>query len=233
MLAAEVVQADHELEKAANRSAGELARHRWHWTLDETNPGRINVNAYAREVSRNRQTIYVMAHGYARFIMDQSMTLEEHTAQARMSGETRAAAEAVGHARGVSAKTAQEQRREEVRRVREMARERAEKQGTTVEEEAAKAAQQIKTQEEADTELAEQRKARLGLRYVEVEDLLSVAYRKVSQALGKMRDMPWEDEHRELLSASAANIKAVLALIDVALTGAADVDWDAEMAKLS
>jgi hypothetical protein len=80
-----------------------------------------------------------MVNGYNSWLDDnmsatsRGLTLEEHTAQARMSGETRAAAEAVGQARGVSAKTAQEHRREEVRRVREMARERAEKQGTSVE----------------------------------------------------------------------------------------------------
>ena len=36
-LAYNVIEADHRLVAAAGKASEELARHRWHWTLDESN----------------------------------------------------------------------------------------------------------------------------------------------------------------------------------------------------
>lgn len=238
-LAAEVISEDHRLEQTANRANGELARHRWHWTLDESNPKRVNFSEYGRQVGRNESRIRAMASGYALWLDKNSTAgasdsdIQDSIAQASMKSETHAATHAVGKARGITTDQARKTREAEVRRVRDIARERAEKQGTSIEEEAPKIAEQIVKQEQADAQLAEDRKARLGLRFVKVENILAAMYRRGTEALTEMRDIPWEDEHRELLIASLANIKAILNLIDLALTGAADVDWDAELAKLS
>jgi hypothetical protein len=105
-LPAAAVETDHRLETTAERVTGELAKHRWHWTLDGSNPDRVNVNEYARQVGRDAATIRVMANGYAGFVKDASATLDEHIGKARMSGETAAAATAVAKARGVSPRTA-------------------------------------------------------------------------------------------------------------------------------
>jgi predicted transcriptional regulator len=235
----DVVTTDHNLEEVASQASGQLAKHRWHWTLDESNPGRVNFSEYARQVGRSERTIRAHANGYAEYLDDTpsegapSKPLAQHVERAGMSADTHAAAEAVAQVRGMSASGARTHRREEVKRVRNIAQDRAEKHGTTVEDEASKVAQQIKVQEDADARLARERQARLGLRYVKVENMLAGIYRKGQEALNEMRDVPWEDEQRELLIASLANIKAILGLIDVALSGAADVDWDAEMEKLS
>lgn len=237
MLPAEVVATDHQLEDIADKASGSLAQHRWHWTLDDSNPDRVSITEYARQVSRNESRIRAHAHGYAAYLDENPSAgapaqLTRHVDRASMGAETHSAAEAVARTRGMSASGARTHRREEVKRVRDIARDRAEHHGTSVEEEAPKVAEQIKAQEEADAFLARERKARLGLRYVEVENILANMYRRGQEALDKMRDTPWEDEQRDLLAGSLANIKAILNLIDMALTGAAEVDWDAEMEKL-
>ena len=239
-LPTEVVTADHTLEQTAEKASGQLAKHRWHWTLDESNPSRVNFTEYAAQVGRSVKTISTHANGYATWLDENTVSppgetrpLGDHVRRADMGAETRAATDAVAAARGVSSKTAGNARSPEVRRVREMARDRAEKHGTTVDEEAPKIAEQIVKQEHADAALARDRSARLGLRYVKVENVLANMYRRGQEALTEMRDIPWEDEQRELLIGALGNIKAVLNLIDVALSGAAEVDWDAELAKLS
>jgi hypothetical protein len=143
-----VIETDHRLEEAAGRTAGELAGHRWHWTLDESNPGRVSISEYARQVGKSQSTISVMAKGYASYsaVNDASSNLDDHVGRARMSGETAAAAEAVARARGVSPRTAQDSRsplHNEVKRVRDIARDLAEKHGTSIEEEAPTVAEAI------------------------------------------------------------------------------------------
>jgi hypothetical protein len=240
MLTPEVVATDHQLEQIADKAGGQLAKHRWHWTLDESNPDRVPITEYARQIGKPHSAISSQVNGYALWL-DENMSsaaadarpLHEHVRRANMSSETQAATEAVAKARGTTFRTAEDKRPTEVRRVREWARERAEKHGTTVEDEAPHVAEQIIKQERADARLADERKARLGLRFVKAENILASMYRRGQEALAEMRDVPWDDEQRELLVGALANIKALMNLIDLALTGAADVDWDAEMAKLS
>ena len=43
----------------------ELARHRWHWTLDESNPDRVSFSEYAAGVGRHKSQIQSFARGYA------------------------------------------------------------------------------------------------------------------------------------------------------------------------
>jgi hypothetical protein len=241
MLPPEVITTDHQLEQAADQASGSLVKHRWHWTLDDSNPGRVSITEYARQVARHHSVISSQVNGYALWLDEntsraeasETRPLHEHVRRASMSSETQAATEAVAKARGTTFRTAEDKRPTEVRRVREMARDRAEKHGTTVEEEAPRLAEQIVTQEKADARLADERKARLGLRFVKAENILARMYREGQNALTEMRDIPWDDEQRQLLIGALANIKALLNLIDMALSGAADVDWDAEMAKLS
>jgi len=239
MLAPEVIATDHQLESIADKASGQLSKHRWHWTLNEDNPDRTTFTDYAQQVGRDESRIRKMANGYALWLDENTIggsadsDLQQHIDSAAMSAETAAAAQAVAKSRHLSVEHARKSRQSEVRRVREWARDRAEKHGTTVEAEAPHVAEQIIKQEKADARLAEERKARLGLRFVKAENILASMYRRGQEALAEMRDVPWDDEQRQLLIGAMANIKALLGLIDLALTGASDVDWDAEMAKLS
>jgi hypothetical protein len=113
-----------------------------------------------------------------------------------------------------------------------MARERAEKHGTTVEDEAVKVADWIVKSEKADAKQTQERKQRLGLRYIEIEGKLSRMKALGVEVLNISHDVNLGDEEQELLRYTLETIKALLSLIDLRLAGAADVDWDAELAKL-
>jgi hypothetical protein len=174
-----------------------------------------------------------MVKGYANWVLDQSNTLEQHIARARMSGDTAAAAEAVGNARNVTARTAQSSNsplHNEVKRVRDIARDLAEKHGTTVEEEAPKVAETIVRNEEASDQERQERDARTDLRIIELEQHLRRAERSLQAAKNLAGVIGWDDESRELVNTTWANVKALTRLIDALIVGA---DWDKELEKMN
>jgi hypothetical protein len=195
----------------------------------------VSFVAYARAVGKADTTIREYANGYALMVADteRSTPLPEAMKRAKMGAETEAATQAVAEARGVEFGTASKSRPTEVRRVREIARERAEKHGTSVEEEAPKAAEWIAKAEKAESARQEERKQRLSLRFIEMEGKLHKAKRALTDALNLAHSVPWGDEERQLLSSAVGNVKSLLGLIDLALIGSADVDWDAELASLA
>ena len=68
-LPAEVVETDHRLDMAASKTREALAKHRWHWTLDETNPDRVSIRNYADAVGRHETVVRRHANGYAEWIL--------------------------------------------------------------------------------------------------------------------------------------------------------------------
>lgn len=225
------IEVDHKLERATDTASEALAKHRWHWTLDESNPDRVSFSAYARAVGRSQPTISYSARAYED-VVHNGTAIAEATARARMGAETEAAVDAVAQARGVKFDSARRLRPTETRRVRDMARERAERHGTTVEEEAPKVANFIVRSERAERQQRDERRERMGLRFVEMEGKLAKAKSALLDALNVARDVEWEEEHRQLLEQALQSVKSLLALVDLALTGAADVDWDAELSGL-
>jgi hypothetical protein len=150
-----------------------------------------------------------------------------------MSTETRAAADAVSRARGVAVDTAKTNYQQETRRVREISRQLAEERGTSVEQEAPKVAETIVRHEQAQQTEAAEKAERSDVRFVEMEGYLVKAKRELLRALKLAPVVPWDDESQELLTETVANVKALLGLIDAALSGASGVDWDAEFAKVA
>jgi hypothetical protein len=233
-LPAEVVKIDHELEASATKASEALVSHRWHWTLDESNPGRVAIREYARQIVRAYSTVYKQVHGFANpDYRAGAITLDEATDRANMGAEREAATEAVAEARGLAFRTARESRPTEVKRVREIARERAERKGTTVEEEAPRVAESIVRTEKAEARVTEERKARHSLRYVSVEGKLARMYRIGEDALKEAEDVGFDDEERELLAETVGKLRALLNLIDMRFAGTVDVDWDGELAKIA
>lgn len=230
-LPARVVKEDHRLERTASSASETLAELRWHWTLDESNSKRVSLREYARAVGRDHGLIRKYARGFE-IAGDASVPISEAIERAAMSTERETAAEAVAKARGVAFQTARQSRPTEIRRVRDMARERVEKHGGTIEEQAAKAADWIVRSERAERHTRDDRQKRLGLRFVEIEGKLTKAKTALLDALSVARAVEWEPEHQELLEHTLESVKSLIALVDLALTGAADVDWDAELAAL-
>ena len=68
--------------------------------------------------------------------------------------------------------------------------------------------------------------------YAKLELRLSTAYRALSEVLTEARTSDLDDEVTELVLATVGNIKALLGLIDMALAGTVDVDWDTELTNL-
>lgn len=234
-LPVEVVETDHRLESTARRASEALAKHRWHWTLDESNPNRVSFRAYARAVGRGEVVVRTQVNGYAEWISrtaTSARSLSESIERAKMGDEKATATEAVATARGAAFGHTRKARPEEIKRVRQIARERAEERGTTVEEEAPKVAQAIVRSEQAEARQTEQRKQQHTLRFVTIEGKLARMLRVGTEILTESYDVPFSEEERELLAESIAKVRALLGLIDMRFTDTSGVDWDTELTKI-
>lgn len=227
------IREDNRLEKQASSASEELARHRWHWTLDETNTKRVSIREYARSVGRDEKSIRAQAKGYAGWSAGGgARTLGEEIERAKMGVENEAVVEAISEARNTTFGHTRKTRPTEIRRVREIARERAEKHGTSVEEEAPKVAEWIVKAEKAGDRNRSEKTARHSLRFVGVEANLARAQRCLDAALRESYNVPWSDDERDMLRETLDKVRQLLALVDLSIVGTADVDWDAELARL-
>lgn len=235
MINEKIVAEDRRLETAAERSREALARHRWHWTLDESNPERVPVREYARAVGRSQPTIRRIANGYAAWAERGAPLgeLNDYIERAALSDERAAATEAVAKVRGISVGTARQHHADEVREVQATARDRAERRGTTPAEEIPQVVEDRARVQRGLRDAEADRKAAHTLRYVEMEGKIASARRYLSEALRVAEDVPFADDERELITVALGELRAILNLIDTRVTGRADVDWDAELAKIT
>lgn len=226
----EAIERDHQLEAEAERTSNALAEHRWHWTLNESNVERVSIRAYARAVGRSASTIGNYANGYLTW-RDRAgaITSSESIERAKVGTEKETAISAVAEARGLSFKHVRQSRPEEVRRVRELARERAEEKGTSIEEEAPKVAAIIAKVDEAEIARRDERMQRHGLRYIELEGYFTSALRFLARAERLAGQLQWEEEEQELLTHSIEQIRKLLHRIDQRIAGVETIDWDAEL----
>jgi hypothetical protein len=164
------------------------------------------------------------------------LSLSDHIGRARFGKETGAAAEAVARARGLSIRGVSDpgsKHHNEVRRVRDIARQLAEEHGTSVEEEVDRVAQTIVREEQARREEQEDRAQRTDLRVIQAEQQVLIAKRAVLKAIRELEGAQLDDEGRDLLTTALDALKAASALMDARLSGKSGIDWDAELAKLS
>jgi hypothetical protein len=230
-LPADVVREDRRLETTASKASEELARLRWHWTLDESNNVRVTIDAYAAATGKQRSLIYRYAHGYTRF-RHGTVTLAEAIERAGMGADREAATQAVAEARNVAFGTARQRRPSEVQRVLDMGRERVELRGGSIEEQTGKVAELIVQAEKTAVVEEKARTERLGLRFIEVEEDLQRVVRILSKVVRTASAIGWGDEEQELLGHTLASARALIELANLAIVGAADVDWDAELASI-
>lgn len=231
----EVVAEDRRLDQTQNKAAEALMKLRWRWTLNESNSERVSFREYARQVGKSDMVIRRDANGYALMKSANASvrTPGEARERAAMGAETQAATEAVADARGLTFQSARQMRPTEVRRVREIARQRAEDRGTSVEEEAPRVAETIARREKAQEDDRRQRAKAGDLRLVEMEQYLDRAKRPLLDALKLAREIEWSDEHGRLLEQTIANIRALLNLVDLAIVGEVEVDWDLALSKIA
>jgi hypothetical protein len=226
---------DAQLERAANRSRRDLAEHRWHWTLDTSNPRRVTPGQYAKLVNRHRRTIEDMVTGYAEWFKAgaQESALADYLATAKLRGDTKVATLAVAKAKNIGVDAARLGHAAEIRSVKATAEERAETRGTRVEDEvetvANKRAQHQATQQHVKTEAA----SRTNVRLISVEGKIAAAMRYLRSALDETNDVEFSADDRAEVAELVGKLKAVANLLEVRLVGSTDVDWDREMAKLT
>ena len=238
-LPSDAIAEDARLEGAATRSSEELARHRWHWTLDESNPNRVTFAEYARAVHRHGDTIAMQANGYRDWLADQatepdpSKGMNEYIQRSKMNTEKQAAIDAIASATGKSFNTVRKGGADAVRNVLAVAREKVER-GTAADmaEGIEKAGADLARSIQSEKKQEQDRKERHSLRYVEMEGHIAYAMRRLREALDSAADVGFTDEERELIADSLAKLRAVLNLIDARVSGTSTVDWDAELAKL-
>lgn len=174
-----VVEMDHQLEAAHNRASEELAQHRWHWTLDESNPERVAVREYARAVGRNPSMILRYAKGYALFRERQqggetaALTIQDAIRQADRSVENQQFAEAIAEGWGRPiAQVARGTNRIEVYEVVAEARDRAERYGTDPVDEARQIAERQRTTSTDPGAATAEREARAEVFFEQVAERL-------------------------------------------------------------
>jgi hypothetical protein len=237
---AEVVEKDHKLDGAATKTAEALAKHRWHWTLDETNPSRVSLGAYSRATGRNLATIRNHARGYELWIARgaSTMTLTECLERARMSAEKTEIVEAVAEANAIGFKTATRAFAPDIKRVQHAIERKVEQQPAITPEETVeygkKVARMIAAGRTADRQRAERKKNQKSMLLVTIEGELAQARRCLLRALDEARLSGGFDHGDELdyLRQSIDNLIATAGLLRVAVGGSANVDWDAELIKL-
>ena len=101
----------------------------------------MSLSEYARQVGRSITTISTCAQGYASWqkasLRGAPQTpISDYIQLANMGAERAAVTKAVAEARGVTAQTAKRHHADEIRHIRELAEERAEAKGSTVERKA-------------------------------------------------------------------------------------------------
>lgn len=241
-LPAGVVEKDRKLEDANTKTTEALAKHRYFWTLDESNPNRVSLGAYARATGKNLATIRNHARGYELWLGQahgpRPMALAECIERARMSADKVEIVEAVAEANNVEFKTAKERHAPDVNRVKAAVERKVERQPDITPEEkqdyTKKVAKTYALSRQAEQRRTANRKKNRSLRYINIEAELAQARRCLSRILDEARgaERDFTDDEIALLSRAFDGLVATLNVARMAVLDAISVDWDAEMAKL-
>src|SRR5262245_20192413 len=213
---------DHRLEDAATIATDELMAHRWHWTLDKSNPNRVNFAEYARQVDRTQRTIRADAHGWAEWLAanaeearlpgkkpGQAQTPNDYRALAMFGEEKRHAVEAIARTTGKSVRSISH-KHEEVAAVISTARERAAERGTTVEHEIEHVAERRERGRQVSEKLKKEQKQRHTARYIAAEGDIGVAMQRLRKLLDDVEGVEFNDDERELLTDALGKLRALL-----------------------
>jgi hypothetical protein len=232
-----VIDKDHELDGKAERASEALAKHRWHWTLDESNPKRVGFSDYARAIGVTDSVVRFYARAHA-LLTERSnarvRTIADALTLARQGVEQQAYTEAIAEGSGQTiAQVGVSSGRTKRKEIIERAEDRAERKGTDPVEEARTIAATEAKAAKAKKKRKQEEKQRHSVRFIHVEGHLAGAQRKLMDALKEAQGVGFSDEEMELIRSSIDNIHSVLNLIDLRMAGAPDVDWDGELAKLT
>lgn len=231
-----VIEEDRRLTKAADS----LMELRWHWTLDESNPDRVGFTAYGRAVGRDEAIIRRDARAWADYQETagpgrkpgEAQTPEDFRELRKLSGDRQRATQAIAAATGKKVSTVA-RGRDEVDTVLNRARHRAEERGTRVEDEIDRAAEwQAKARKAAEQIQREKRESH-GMRYIEIEGHVGAAMQRLRRVLEIGEGVDFDSDETELIAEALGKLRALLSLIDLRITGTTDIDWDAELERMT
>jgi hypothetical protein len=217
----------------------ELARHRWHWTLDPDNPKRVSIREYARSVGKAKSTIEAYANGFAAWNSGRpgAATLGEAMDRAKMSAAKAELVEAVAEANEVGFKQVAKSYGPDVARLREAVHREAERRPEMTAEERSdfinRTADFMSRSRRAEQRRQEHRKSNRTAQFVIIDGEITQARRCLMRALTEARGTEDLDEDTvRLLETALDSLKAITELLRLAISGSIAVDWDAELARL-
>lgn len=238
-----VVKRDHDLSQSYESIGMELMEHRWHWTLDESNPKRVSIKEYADSVGRSQSSIKSDAIGWKNLLEEEARaaagekvvkrTPNDHRKLAGMGATRQHAAKALADATGKSVNNVARHRSQELTAVTRIAEERALKKGTDVEEEVEKVVKIHAGSQKAEADRKSRKKANHTVRWLEINADLGTVQQKLGKVLNTAEGVPFTDDEVELISASLGKVRALIGLIDLRISGETDIDWDAEFRKIT
>lgn len=235
-----VVETDQKLEGAHDRASEALAKHRWHWTLDESNAGRVSFREYARAIGRKDPVVRSYAKGWALYRdrltatpgVAAGFTVHDAIRLSEQSEEMQVFSEAIAEGSGVPiARVARGDNRHKTREIMHSAKERAERHGTDPVDEARTIAKQQVESRKIDHDRKAQRAERHEARWLAIEVLLSTAKVKLVSALREAEGVDFDERELKLLRGTINQVHHVLEVFDMRFSG--DGDWAAELDKLS
>lgn len=235
-----VVEKDHQLETEADRANGNLAEHRWHWTLDGSNPQRAeSVIDYARQVGRHESTIQKMVNAYKSIRDNPGSDLQQAIQLQGVKQADRKIVEAVSKATGTSVVNTRQHHRGDVDRVRNAvadARVREEDLTPEREEEVIhKTASFIAAGRKAERAAVQNRKRSVPLQVLVLEGDFAQAKSILNKTLKDAQALEMDGLDQAFIDGLTDAIDKIVALaklVQMALAQTADVDWDAELAKI-
>jgi len=236
-LPVEVIEQDHALERGVEVKSAELAKLRWHWTLDESNPERVRIVDYAHAVEQNASAISRYANLHKELIKSSGRieSFNDAYERAQMSTETEAVVDAVAEARG-NLNTHQVRRNTiEVSAVRAAARELAEEKGTSVAEEAPQVARRRARADAAASKSAENMRELRdhAVGYALLDGLLSKVIQDMRDFLVEADNTQLEDEYRDDIRKRLDHVREMVNTAEAKLLKGAAIDWDSELLKIT
>lgn len=241
-LPASVVREDQQLEVSVESASEALAKLRWHWTLDETNPEQVSFGAYAKAVGKKSGgSIRQYATGYVLFTQSElKCSFAEALQRALLSQERQVAVEAVAEAEGIAFTTARVSHTPAARAVHaavEDEAERRETQGRSFDADeradyAKRLAEMKKRTREREEREEEERRNRHDWQFQEGFAFASHIRRKAKELLAAVREVEFTTEEREILEEELEQTIATVRLAQSAVSGESGTDWDAELQRL-
>jgi hypothetical protein len=232
-----VVDEDARLEKAADRSTEALAKHRWHWTLDESNPNRVSARQYALAVGRSAATISGHARGYDEWVMGvrPGLTLPDVLALQRFGKDEQPIAAEMSKQTGVGGSGLKQnpKSRQIIKDAHAIAKDRAAANKTSIADEAEGAVKDLLKQERAHERKQEQKRQRHGFRYIKADAALVKARKALVNAIEEIRGVEFTDEERSLLIEEFTRLQTLIPLVSLELQGTSGVDWDAALVSMN